>query len=61
MGAAKEMWFAEMERLCDKYMDEGMDPEDAYDLACQEAQSTLLDRLADRADAERKRAREEGR
>jgi hypothetical protein len=59
MGAVKEMWFAEMERLTGEYIDQGMDPQDAYEKACERAQESLVDHWADLADNLRKRAKGE--
>lgn len=56
----KEMWFAEMERLLAQYEDEGMSWDEAYKKAGDNAASSLAERLADMADRERKRRREEG-
>ena len=43
MGRVKDLWFDEMQRLTGKYIDQGMDPEDAYEKACNRAQDSLMD------------------
>jgi hypothetical protein len=57
MGRAKDLWFDEMERLMERYIDEGMDEEAAYDKACNNAHTELGDRLADLADRARDEAK----
>ena len=56
----KEMWFREMESLLGEYEDEGLPFDQAYAKAGENAQQAVVDRLADAADLERKRRREEG-
>lgn len=46
----KEFWFDSMEELLDKYLDEGMDFEDAYEKASLGAQEHMVDKLSDAAD-----------
>lgn len=60
MGASKDLWFDEMEHLAQQYIDAGMDEDEAYEKASDMADSSLAERLADLADYERKRRREEG-
>ena len=60
MGAAKDLWFDEMERLMQQYIDAGMPEDEAYEKASEMAGSSVAERLADMADYERKRRREEG-
>lgn len=57
---SKDLWFAEMVRLESELLDEGCDPVDAYRIASERAHGSMMDRLADKADMLRKRAREEG-
>ncbi len=68
---SKELWFAEFERILtekEAAIDDGtMNPRvraalkaKAYDEAGEEAGPALVERLADMADMERKRRREEG-
>lgn len=49
---SKELWFAEMERL----MNEGA----SYESACDRAHGSMMERLYDRADRDRKEMRERG-
>jgi hypothetical protein len=60
MGAVKELWFARMCELQAQYEEEGMDSDAAYERACDAAFSSQRDTLADIADMERKRRRENG-
>jgi hypothetical protein len=53
------MWFREMERLLAEKEDAGIPFDQAYEQAGNEAGPALAERLADRADMERKRRREE--
>lgn len=48
---SKDLWFAEMERL----MSEGA----SYESACDKAHGSMLDRIYDKADMDRKRVREQ--
>jgi hypothetical protein len=57
----KELWFAEMERLLGEKEAAGIPEDRAYDEASNEAGPALAERLADMADMERKRRKEEGR
>lgn len=56
----KELWIAEMERIQAELEDEGYSEDEAYKLAGERAHDAMIDRLADRADMLRMRAREEG-
>lgn len=58
---SKDLWFAEMERILAEKEDAGIPFEQAYEQAGNEASGALTERLADMADMERKRRREEGR
>lgn len=49
---SKDLWFAEMERL----MNEGA----SYESACDRAHGSMMERLYDRADRDRKEMRERG-
>ena len=53
------MWVREMERLRAEKEDAGIPFDQAYEQAGNEAGPALAERLADRADMERKRRREE--
>lgn len=55
-----ELWFAQMERLLNEYMDEGMPFDKAYEKASNNADGALRERLADLADFERMRRKDEG-
>lgn len=57
---SKDMWFAEMERLLAEKEDAGIPFAQAYEQAGNEAGPALAERLAHKADMERKRSREEG-
>lgn len=58
---SKDLWFAEMERLLAEKQDAGIPFDQAYEQASDEAHGALKERLADIADVERKRRREQGR
>lgn len=57
---SKELWFREFERLYSEKLDAGIPDRLAYGQAGNEAHGALAERLADRADRERKRRKEEG-
>lgn len=57
---SKELWFREFERLYNEKMDAGIPAHRAYAEAGQEAHGELIEKLADMADLERKRRRENG-
>lgn len=59
MGAVKDLWFAEMERKFHELLDQGMDEDEAYEKATNEAWPSTYDRLGDMADRERKRQKGE--
>lgn len=56
---SKDLWFAEFERLLNEKEDAGIPADKAYDQAADEAHGAMVDRLADMADAERKRRKGE--
>lgn len=56
----KALWFAAMEERLSELEDEGVPFDQAYERAGNEARGRMIDRLADAADFERKRRREEG-
>ncbi len=56
---SKELWFAEMVRIQAELEDEGHSPAAAYKKAGDLAYGAMQDRLADVADALRKRAKGE--
>lgn len=56
---SKDLWFAEMERLLSEKEDAGIPFDQAYEQAGDEASGALAERLADIADMERKKRREE--
>lgn len=58
---SKELWFREFERIQADLEDAGVSPDRAYALAGDRAHGALLERLADVADRERTRRKEEGR
>lgn len=55
----KDLWFAEFERHLNEMEDEGVPPKVAYDRAADMAQQSLREKLADRADMERLRRKED--
>jgi len=55
---SKEMWIEEYERLLGYYMDCGHDEADAERMAAEKAGDAVADRLADRIDMARLRAKE---
>lgn len=59
MGAAKELWFAAMERRFNELVDSGMAEDDAYEAASEQAHDRMIDALADQADNLRKKAKGE--
>lgn len=59
--SGKDLWFDEMERLLNEKIDAGISEDRAYDEASNEAGPALAERLADMADMERKRRKEEER
>lgn len=56
----KDIWFQEMERRTAELEDQGLSFDQAYDQASDEAYTLAADRIADMADAERKRRKEDG-
>ena len=59
---SKDMWFAAMEQRLAELEDEGVPFDQAYERPPEnEAHGIMIDRLADMADIERKRRKEEGR
>lgn len=56
---SKDLWFAEFERHLNELEDEGVPPTAAYDRAADMAQHSLRERLADKADEMRKKAKGE--
>ena len=56
----KDLWFDAMERRLSELEDEGLSFDEAYEQAGNEASGIVVDRLADAADFERKRRKEEG-
>ena len=50
MGGSKELWFAMMEERCAELLDTGMDEQEAYEAASNQAHHDLADRMADMAD-----------
>lgn len=53
-----DLWFAEFERLLNKYEAQGLSFDAAEARAANEAEGAMLDRLADHADNMRKHAKE---
>ena len=60
MGRVKDLYFDEMERKFNELMDQGMDEEAAYEKASNDAYNSLGDRMADMADQEKQRLKDEG-
>ena len=60
MGRMKDLYIEEVERKMSEYIDAGYDEQDAYDKASDTAYHSLGDRLADMADAEKQRLKDEG-
>lgn len=58
MRAVKDLYFADMERRFNKLLDQGMDPDTAYEKAGNDAYSGLGDHMADLADQARLRRKE---
>ena len=56
----KELYIAALEDLIIEFMDQGLSWQKAYDKASDQAYDVMRDRLADMADNERKRRRENG-
>lgn len=56
----KELYIAEVERISAELEDAGESPDRAYDLASNSAYDAARERLADRADMLRQRAKDEG-
>ena len=56
---SKELWLQAMEERLDELLEAGVPFNDAYVRATNEAKGRMIDRLADAADYERKRRREE--
>lgn len=57
---SKEIWFANYERRLNDLEARGMDPKVASDLAAERAWNDTREQLADAADLERMRAKEQG-
>ena len=55
----KELYIAELERIMAALIDQGIPEDRAYDIAGERAYGAMRDRLADRADIERKRLKGE--
>lgn len=55
---SKELYMAEVERIAAELEDEGMDPDQAYDLASERGYEAMQDRLNDIGDMERQRRKE---
>jgi len=60
MSFVKDLYFDLMERKMNDLIDQGMDPDRAYEIAGEDAYSSLGDHMADLADREKLR-RKEGR
>lgn len=58
MIGSKELFIQEHERICAELEDQGMDPDMAYERACDLADEAVIDRLADAADYARMLAKE---
>ena len=56
---SKELYIAELERIMAALIDQGIPEDRAYDIAGERAYGAMRDRLADRADIERKRLKGE--
>lgn len=54
----KDLYIAELERIAAELQDAGVPADKAYDLAADRAYSAMRETLADRADAERMRRKE---
>lgn len=59
MSAVKDLYIEEVERICSELEDAGMHPDAAYDLASEQAHEAVRNRLADMADAQRQRTKDE--
>lgn len=55
---SKDLYLAEVERLMAEFEDQGMPPEVAYELAGERAYGAMREKLADRVDEARVRAKE---
>jgi hypothetical protein len=55
----KELYIAEVERIAGELEDRGVNPDRAYDLASNSAYESARERLLDRADMLRQRAKDE--
>jgi hypothetical protein len=60
MGAVKDLYFAEMERKFNDLLDQGMDEDAAYEKASNDAYNSLGDKMADLADQQKQRMKDEG-
>ena len=60
MGRVKDFYFDDMERKFNELLDQGMDVEEAYTKASDEAYAGLKDKMADLADLARLRQKDEG-
>jgi hypothetical protein len=60
MGRVKDFYFDDMERKFNELLDQGMDVEEAYTKASDEAYAGLKDKMADLADQARQRQKDEG-
>ena len=60
MGAVKDLYFAEMERKLNELLDQGIEEDRAYEIASNDAYNSLGDKMADLADAQKQRMKDEG-
>lgn len=58
MSYVKDLYIAELEEKYNKLLDQGMDPDKAYEQAGDQAYKGLGDKMADLADRERLRQKE---
>lgn len=60
MGRVKDLYFDEMERKFNELLDQGINEDEAYEKASNDAYNSLGDKMADIADRERQRQKDEG-
>ncbi len=60
MGFVKDLYFAEMEKKFNELLDQGIDEDKAYEVASDAAYRGLGDKMADLADQQKERMKDEG-
>lgn len=57
---SKELWIDAQEELEAEYIEDGMDEQAAHELACDNAQARVIDKLGDAFDRWKDKAKEDG-